>query len=60
MAEVYLNSRLAEHFTEEQLLDWAWTVAGDIHRQVQGRCTLRTVIGGPRLLSEKTSRRGLG
>ena len=46
MAEVYLNSRLAEHFTEEQLLDWAWAVAGDIHRQVQGRCTLRTVIGG--------------
>ena len=46
MAEVYISTRLAERFTEEQLLEWAWTVEGDVHRQVKGRCTLRTLIDG--------------
>ena len=46
MAEVYISSSLAEHFTEAQLLEWAWTVEGNIHRQVKGRCTLRTHVDG--------------
>lgn len=46
MAEVYISSSLAEHFTEEQLLEWAWTVEGDLHRQMKGRCTLRTHVDG--------------
>ena len=46
MAKVYISSSLAEHFTKEQLLEWAWTVEGDLHRQVKGRRTLRVLIDG--------------
>lgn len=46
MADTYLSAELAELVAEDELLDWAWAVAGDVHRQVKGRSTLRVCLEG--------------
>lgn len=45
-SEIYLSPSVAGRFTEESVVDWAWTVEGVVHRQVKGRCTLRVLIDG--------------
>ena len=46
MAETYLGPCVAGRFTEGEMVDWAWTVAGEFHRQVKGRSTLRVLFDG--------------
>lgn len=45
-AEIYLAPSIAGRFKEGDVLDWAWTVEGAVHRQVKGRSTLRVLIDG--------------
>ena len=60
MAEIYLSPALAGRFAEDAPIDWAWTVAGEVHRQVKGRCTLRVLVDGRAYFLKKHSGVGWG